>query len=572
MNFKEHKKDILAISALLIIVSAITLLLINLDGKIGVYYVRDVYFYLNNALFYAGYDTGLPDTRGLSPLIPMITSIFIRLGFYSDFTIIAVSSVFYIFAALGMYFLLRVRFNEVLSFSGSMILSTFPLIIVWITKGMLDIPAMCMSIWSVYFMILSFKKNPRFLYITGPLVILGFFTRFTVLLIVFVLGIQLFLVEKPITYIKDNIKHISIGVGLGALVFGIFIGIYHFLNIKMFFLSQGGEITQATHSVIDTQYNNIFYYPFNLPIYLGCEKFIPYSLKPGRYLITKMKWIGGQPSIISYILMAIMLIGLILYLRKFFKKENRTTLKNDNKKYLKIAIFILGFIVLILTFIKISIIFSIIIATISMLSIYRLLNKAEMDYFALDFIMIYWFVINFIFFTYHHVKVDRYFIPMLPVIAYFIIVSIELIFERLKSFKYIEKIKIVAPIALICLILLCSGVYSLNNSPHTYDNQEPANYWTAANEEKAVGAWLMKYDPQYENKTIWADRGGDMSFIMRMQIPSFDDKSNESNFTDEMIKENVTYFIAKDNKTIAEPYVKLYENGEVHLYYYKNGK
>ena len=54
MDFKEHKKDIIAISALLIIVTTITALLVNMDGKIGVYYVRDVYFYLNNALFYAG--------------------------------------------------------------------------------------------------------------------------------------------------------------------------------------------------------------------------------------------------------------------------------------------------------------------------------------------------------------------------------------------------------------------------------------------------------------------------------------------------------------------------------------
>ena len=119
MNLQEHKKDILAISSLLIIVTAITLLLLNIDLKVGVYYVRDVFFYLNNALFYAGYDTGLANTRGLSPLIPMITSIFFRMGFISDGTIIIVSSVFYIFSALGMYFLLRLRFDEVLSFTGS---------------------------------------------------------------------------------------------------------------------------------------------------------------------------------------------------------------------------------------------------------------------------------------------------------------------------------------------------------------------------------------------------------------------------------------------------------------------
>lgn len=570
MNFKEHKKDIIAISALLIIVTTITLLLLNIDGKAGVYYVRDVYFYLNNALFYAGYDIGMTDTRGLSPLIPMITSIFFRMGFVSDFTILAVSASFYIFASLGMYFLLRLRFNEELSFTGSMVLSTFPLIFVWIGKGMLDIPALCFSIWSVFFMILSFKKNPKFLYVAAPLVILGFFSRFTVLLMVPVLAIQFFLVDEPIKYIKDNLKHIIIGILSGTIVLVIFLGIYSYLDIGMFFLSQGGDITQSTHSVINLEYNNIFYYIKNFPIYLGTGTFLPYSLKPGTFLINEFRWIGGYPTINSYILMAVMLVGSILYLMKLFSKKNRQLLKEDNKKYIKLTIFILGLIFFVLTFIKISIIFSIIILSISLLALYRWLNKAEMDHFDFDFIMIYWFVVNLSFFTYYHIKVDRYFIPMLPFFAYLFTLSLELIFDKLKSVRHIEKIKVVTPIAIVCFLLLCTGVYSLTSSPHTYDNQMHPNFFTAASEEKAVGDWLIKHDPEYMNKTVWADRGGDFTFLLKSRVPSMEKISEQNNFTDRMIKENVTYFIAKDNKTIGEPYVKLYQNGEVSLYYNSN--
>ena len=235
MNFKEHKKDITAISSLIIVVAIITLLLLNIDGRAGVYYVRDVFFYLNNALFYAGYDVGLADTRGLSPFVPMLTSLFFRMGFISDLTLILVSSAFYILSALGMYFLLRLRFDEVLSFTGSMLLSTFPLIIVWVTKGMIDIPGLCLSIWAVYFMQLSFKKNPKFSYIAFPLVILGFFTRYTAILMIPVLLMQYFLVDDPISYIRENYKHIIIGIFSGAVVFAIFLGIYSYLDISLFF-------------------------------------------------------------------------------------------------------------------------------------------------------------------------------------------------------------------------------------------------------------------------------------------------------------------------------------------------
>lgn len=571
MNLQEHKRDLIAISSLLTIVIVITLLLLNIDGKVGVYYVRDVFFYLNNALFYAGYDVGLANTRGLSPLIPMITSIFFRMGFISDFTIIAVSSTFYIFAALGMYFLLRLRFDEILSFTGSMIFSTFPLVIVWVTKGMLDIPGLCIAIWAVYFMMLAFRRNTKYFYVAFPLIILGFFTRYTVLLMVPVLLIQFFLTENPISFIKTNIKDIVIGIGAGALVFAAFIGTYIYLNIGIFFLTQGSDVASSSHNALYDMSNNVFYYFNNFLIYIGAKNFIPYSLKPGAYLIDKMLWVGGRPSKISYTLAAISVIGIVLYLTKLFNAENREIIRNNCSK-VRLAIFIVGLAVFFLTFMKVSIVISVIIISIALVALYRILSKTDMDDLTFDFIMFYWFVVNLSFITYYHINVDRYFMPVLPTVAFFIVLSMKMIFDKLKSVKYMDKVRVIVPIGLVCLILICSGVYAMSNSPHSFDNNMYPNFETAALEEKTVGGWLMEHDPQYMNKTIWADRGGDMSFILRTEIPSYEKESNATNFTEKMIKENVTYFIAKDNKTIAEPYNLIYKNGEVHLYYYKNDK
>lgn len=413
-------------------------------------------------------------------------------------------------------------------------------------------------------MILSFKKSTKFMYVAFPLIILGFFTRYTVLLMVPVLLIQFLLVDDPIDYIMTNIKDIIIAMGAGALVFAIFIGIYHYLDIGLFFVSQGGDITNSTHNAL-TAPNN-FYYVKNILIYLGTPNFIPYSLKPGTFSLEGMHWIGGYPSIIAYILALILIAGLILYLKRLFNPENIKALKENNK--VKFAIFIIGFLVFLFTYLKISIVYSIIILSISLLALHKTLNKTDIENIDFDFIMFYWFAVNFIFITYYHIKVDRYFMPTLPAFAYFIILSLTLLFDKLKNRKNIEKIKKIAPIGLVCLILLCSGVFAMSSSPHTFDNQMHPNFFTAASEEKAVGEWLIQHDEDYMNKTIWADRGGDMSFIMKKQIPSYEKTSNESNFTDEMIKQKVTYFISKDNKTINEPYTKIYQNGEVSLYYY----
>lgn len=563
MNFKEHKKDIIAISALAIILVAITLLLLNIDGKAGVYYVRDVFFYLNNALFYAGYDTGGNATRGLSPFIPMLTSIFFRMGFISDLTLILVSSVFYTLSAIGMYLLLRLRFDETLSFTGSMLLSTFPLIIVWVTKGMIDIPGLCLSIWAVYFMRLSFKKSPRYSYIAFALAALGFFTRYTGILMMPVLLIQYLLVDEPVKYIKDNLKHIIIAVCSSVVVFLIFLGIYSHLNIGLFFVSQGQGITQAQDITQKAHY--FTYYLNNLPIYMGSANFIPYSLKPGVFVPLKMQWLGGEPSPISYVLLAIMAIGFLLYFSKLFSKENRTRIRNQDMK-LKLAVMAISLIAFFATYTQISIIYSEIIIAIFLLALYRILNKAEMEFFEFDFVMFYWFMANFTFFTYYHIKVDRYFMPMLPFIAYSIVLSLNLIFERLEGKKYIDKAKAIAPIGLICVILLCSGAYAMSNAPHTFDNQMHDNFMTASAEEKAVAGWLMEHDGEYANKTIWADRGGDMSFLLKIHISSVEGHSNNTDFTQELVDNNITYFIANYNNTVGEPYVKLYQNGNVILY------
>ena len=161
---------------------------------------------------------------------------------------------------------------------------------------------------------------------------------------------------------------------------------------------------------------------------------------------------------------------------------------------------------------------------------------------------------------------------MLPFFAYSIILSLDLIFDIFKNVKYMDKIKTIAPIALVCVILVCSGVYALSNSPHTYDNQMHDNFMTASSEEKDVCNWLMEYDPQYMNKTIWADRGGDMSFFLKKDILPVEKISKESNFTDKLKDNNITYYIANYNNTVGHPYTKLYQSGEVSLYYYGNDK
>lgn len=581
MKFKEriidNKKDLIAIGTLLIILSTITYFLLSIDMKIGAYYVRDVFSYLNNALSFGGYESGLSASRGLSPVIPFITSIFFRLGFISDGTIMIVSSLFYIIMGIGTYCLFRLRFNELISSCGTIILATFPINLVWVSKGMLDIPGLALSIWTIYFMILGMKKDSKFFLLTFPLFIVGFFTRYTVALILPVILIMVFLMENPFKTIKKKYKSLVGGFLSGGICLAIFIIIYKVYNLPLFFLSQTESISSTTSASSPTTNilinNNLFYYLKNLPIYLGTHKWIPYSLQPGTFLFDQMKWAGGYPSIIAYLYLVILVIGIALYLRKLFSKRNRKLMfeTEDKKVYVKLAIFLTSLIVFLISFTKISIIYSLIIISISLLSLYRILYKADIKYMKLDFIFFYWGIINFIFYTFHISKVDRYAISFTPSLTYFIILSLYLIYNYLKTKydnkKLIKEIKTIVPVGLIVILLLFTGIYCAVNEAHTFDNKEPSNMLTASQDEKDISNWLKQYDPNYKTKIIWADRGGDMSFYLQMNIPSLDKISNKTNFTSLMKDNNVTYYISKDNKTnIIHDYILLKQFGEVSLY------
>ena len=150
MDYKKYKKDILCIGLLIIISSVVIYFFIKSDSKIGNFYIHDVYIYLNNSLNYAGLG-GSSKNPGLPPVIPVITSIFFSLGFVSDKIIIYVSSIYYILTAIGMYLILRLKYNELLSFTGAIILIFMPINLVWATKGMIDIPGLAMSIFALYF-------------------------------------------------------------------------------------------------------------------------------------------------------------------------------------------------------------------------------------------------------------------------------------------------------------------------------------------------------------------------------------------------------------------------------------
>ena len=159
----------------------LTINYIIFNSNLGIY-CSDVYVYLLNSLYYTGTNIRSTGTIYLSPVICFLTSIFFRMGFIDKIAIYIVTGAFAIFGNIGFYILLKRYFDETLSLTGCIIYSSLTLYLTWLANGTLDIPAVSMTIWTVLLTIIAIKDNPKFYKFAILFIILGVFTRYTVLL------------------------------------------------------------------------------------------------------------------------------------------------------------------------------------------------------------------------------------------------------------------------------------------------------------------------------------------------------------------------------------------------------
>lgn len=213
MNFnalKDNKE--------LILITIISTILVayysNFNNNLGIY-CSDVYVYLLNALYYAG--TNIHSTKSiyLSPVVCFLTSLIFELGYVDKVAIFIVTGIFAIIGNIGMYLLLKLRFDKLLSFTGTIVFACLALNLTWLANGSLDTPAVTVTIWIVYFTILAITKNPKYYIAVFPLLIIGFFTRYTVVLILPPLLLY-YLYENSIKINKKDIKYILIGLALAV--------------------------------------------------------------------------------------------------------------------------------------------------------------------------------------------------------------------------------------------------------------------------------------------------------------------------------------------------------------------
>lgn len=456
---------------LLIIVSLIAFCRVKLQINLGPGW--DSYDFLADALYLSGHGIGYMDlTR--PPLLPFLVSLVFRMGYVSETVILILDGLFYILAVIGLYLFFRLNFNPIKGFLGAVLFATFPIVIVWLGVGYTDIMSVSLSIWALYFTVLAVKKNSKFFYLSFPLLMLAFLARYPAAFIVFPMILYILMDDGWTQKLKD----IFVGILLSLLIMIPVIGFFYmeFGNPIYPFIGFFGSSSNSAGSVTNHfAYNtNPLYYINNLSDYVG---------------------VGGIATIMFILLGAVFLLNALLKSKNY---EIKLYMRNFQSRATKIKSMLVMILILIFlaTFGKVHYMMSEVLFLAGLYLVYSTLKNFEIRNLNIKLLFLSWFMAFFIFHSVYDIKVGRYFITMAPAFAYFLLLVLSEITNRI-DFKIRNK-DVMFPIFAIFLIILMffSTTSFLLSIPH----EDPGT-------ESVISAsdWLMSYDASYKTKTVYAD-------------------------------------------------------------------
>lgn len=141
---------------------------------------------------------------------------------------------------------------------------------------------------------------------------------------------------------------------------------------------------------------------------------------------------------------------------------------------------------------------------------YKLLESRDNNNYNLkmDFLFLSWIGSFFIFHSIIPLKEDRYFITMLPGMAYFILLALSSIVEKYKAIDNKKHLK--------SAIYLVIGILMLSYSTATYIghvNQEGYGFYL-----QSACNWLKEYDPNYQEKEIYSNYDPGASWCLKKEV------------------------------------------------------
>lgn len=536
-NSSEKEKINVFLSKSRIIFLGTLLTLILVLGLIAYYRVQmqffigppwDTYAFLANALFFAGKGIGYVELE--RPLfLSVLVSLIFRFDYISEAAIYYVDALIFVFGAIGLFLLLKIRFDNLKSFFGVIFYACSPIMLVWLGTGYTDISGISFSIWAVYLTFLAVNKNSKFFYLAFPMAMLAVLTRFNMAFIIIPIIFYIILNKNILKILKD----IFIGIILALLVLTPFLTLYYFTYADPFFpFTSTLGLTESLQQEKVAYIADSWYFIKNIP---------------NLSLFSEKMGLG------VYAIIILPLIGLILYGFSIVQKKvamqrvkdkvrealDVKKIKITRIKYLAAIILLLVFFI---SFGNISYIISDIIFFIICLITYNLFRDSQ-KYLGLDLMIAVWLIVFLSFHSSYGVKVDRYFLTIMAPLAYFVVLGLNEVTTRMTiKIKNINLISLIYPILIITLLM--SAFSYIQAVP---DNPEFESTISSNSEVSSTINWLKKYDPNYADKKMISDLWPFFSWDLKTQVFIMPIYNNSRYFTHELEKDDVYYYFSKNS-------------------------
>lgn len=567
MNFKRvFSKEYVCFILMVIFSTLLTLKMIefHLSGSI---LNPDTSLYLLSGLKYVNLDVyNVVDPQDLfyTPIISFLSSIFFFFGITDKTSIIIVTGVFGYMGFIGLYFLLKRRFNPLLSLTGVVIYGSLSIIIFNLAKGLIDLPSTAVSIWVLYFAIKAIDENPKYFLVTFPLLTFGFFVKYIVGFIL-PLIVYYFLINKDIIDMFDNFlssKKIKLNFFKSQEFYYLIISITISLIIaiiicKYLILDFGGSLSFFQQS----------YDTFNGNIYSGGginydENKLFYFEQFSNILFDQYRPFN---SILSWILYGILGFGCFINLTNIIN-SNLNFKFSFKTKYLKYLLFIVVFLsIIIITYgfwfysnhmlvnLTMMVFFIILFTLLHKLG----LNKNSL---SLDLLFLLYFSLLFIFMSLYPTKVIRYSIPFIPPFIYFVIWSLESIFNL--NFNKLNLSFV--PVLLIIIFSLSTLIFIAPmeiEQPH-HPSIDFIEYKGFVNDLKNVTDYIIENDDNYHSKTFasYYHHSRTIRWYLKVNVTILSEDDSNLEYMD-----NSSYIILNEMKDFKN-YHKIYNCGDFYLY------
>lgn len=486
-----HKWGLLIL--LVIIVTTIAIFRVRIQMDLGAPY--DTYDFLANAAEFAGKSIGYTDIR--PPFLSFLTSLIFRFQDLSITPIFFVDAIIDILGVIGLYFLLKLRFNNLNSFLGGLLYATFYIVLTYIGVGYPDLPSVSISIWAIYLTVLAVKRDSRFFLLSFPIAMVAFLTRYTQVLLIFPIFLFILINWQNI----ERRRYMMIGI---ILAFSIIIPLLAFYSLKYGsplspFIDFYGT-SSGSGSELHFDYNP------DLSFYI---KIIPFT-------------IGNAALIVVLMIISGLLMGWIRLIRgKVAMPHIKENLKENYKIKLIIILILTG--ILIFSLGNVPYLLSEAIFFIWCLTLFKLLKfKYNQE---LDFLFMSWFITFLIFNSVFLVKDVRYFLNLMPPFAYFLIRGLGIVENQVGLIRQKKLTFYLAP--LLVLVILISTSFYLASIPSANEYSKSLN-----KDMEAASQWLVNYDPNYKTKIIYSDLWPHSGWFLQTDVqkmPQFKDNKTYYN-------------------------------------------